>query len=112
MTSITLRQRYIVVRIDWRTPLTEISMRFATLIVEQLDRAATELAVNHPLNARMALILIDNAAELVIHRRCEDLVRADRTHAPPNLTPPTPPSILVHSSRQTLNFLEQITPTS
>jgi hypothetical protein len=43
-------------------------MRFATLVVEQLDRAATELAVAHPINARIALILVDNAAELIIHR--------------------------------------------
>lgn len=61
-------------------------MRSATLIVEQVDRAATELAVDHPLNARIALILIDNAAELIIHRRCERLVRADQRSAAPTLT--------------------------
>jgi hypothetical protein len=41
-------------------------MRFVMLVVEQLDRAATELAVDHPLNARIALILVDNAEALQI----------------------------------------------
>ena len=45
-------------------------MRFALTVVEQLDRAATELAVDNPINNRLALILIDNAAELLIHRQC------------------------------------------
>ncbi|MGE0120813.1 MAG: hypothetical protein AB7S58_22940 [Dongiaceae bacterium] len=40
-------------------------------IVEQLDRAAGELATDHPINNRLALILIDNATELVLHRRCK-----------------------------------------
>ncbi len=84
-------------------------MRFATLIVEQLDRAATELAVNHPLNARMALILIDNAAELVIHRRCEDLVRADRRHGAPKLTAANRRSILGHYFGEKIKFLEKMT---
>jgi hypothetical protein len=84
-------------------------MRFATLIVEQLDRAATELAVDHPLNARMALILIDNAAELIIHRRCEDLVRADRKGGAPKLTAANRRSILGHYFGEKIKFLEKMT---
>jgi hypothetical protein len=83
-------------------------MRFATLIVEQLDRAAMELAVDHPLNARIALILIDNAAELIIHRRCRDLVRADRKLARPTLTAQRRRSILGHAFGEKIKFLEQM----
>ena len=49
-------------------------MRYALTIVEQLDRAAAELANDHPINNRLALILIDNATELVLHRRCAGLL--------------------------------------
>jgi hypothetical protein len=83
-------------------------MRFATLIVEQLDRAATELAVNHPLNARIALILVDNAAELIIHRRCEDLVRADRKRGETKLTAAKRQSILGHFFGEKIKFLETV----
>ena len=41
-------------------------------VVEQLDRAATELKTDHPINNRLALILIDNATELMLHRQCID----------------------------------------
>jgi hypothetical protein len=84
-------------------------MRFATLIVEQLDRAATELAVDHPLNARIALILVDNAAELIIHRRCEDLVRADRKSGSPKLTVANRRSILGRYFGEKLKFLKKMT---
>jgi hypothetical protein len=84
------------------------TMRFATLIVEQLDRAATELAVNHPLNSRIALILIDNAAELIIHRRCGDLVRADRRHGAPKLTAANRRFILGHYFGEKIKFLEKM----
>jgi hypothetical protein len=83
-------------------------MRFATLIVEQLDRAATELAVDHPLNARMALILIDNAAELIIHRRCENLVQSDRKSGAPKLTAANRRSILGHYFGEKIKFLEEM----
>jgi hypothetical protein len=83
-------------------------MRFATLIVEQLDRAATELAVEHPLNARLALILVDNAAELIIHRRCERLVRTDRKSATPTLTAAKRRSILGHFFGEKIKFLEKV----
>jgi hypothetical protein len=82
-------------------------MRFATLIVEQLDRAVMELAVDHPLNARIALILIDNAAELIIHRRCERLVRADRKSDAPTLTAAKRRSILGHYFAEKVKFLEK-----
>ncbi|MYC08199.1 MAG: hypothetical protein F4X57_13680 [Chloroflexi bacterium] len=52
-------------------------MRYVLTIVEQLDRAATELATDHPINNRLALILIDNATELVLHRQCIDLLEMD-----------------------------------
>ncbi|RTL75877.1 MAG: hypothetical protein EKK35_21860 [Bradyrhizobiaceae bacterium] len=80
-------------------------MRFATLVVEQLDRAATELAVDHPLNARLALILVDNAAELIIQRRCERLVRADRRSGAPTLTAANRRSILGHYFAEKIKFL-------
>ena len=52
-------------------------MKYTLTIVEQLDRAATELANDHPINNRLALILIDNAAELVLHHRCAGLLQID-----------------------------------
>lgn len=47
-------------------------------VVEQLDRAARELARDHPINNRLALILVDNATELILHRRCTDRAQAKR----------------------------------
>ena len=52
-------------------------MRYILTIVEQLDRAATELATDHPINNRLALILIDNATELILHRQCTDRLAWD-----------------------------------
>ena len=52
-------------------------MRYSLTIVEQLDRAATELATDHPINNRLALILIDNATELILHRQCIDRLERD-----------------------------------
>ena len=52
-------------------------MRYVLTIVEQLDRAATELATDHPINNRLALILIDNATELILHRQCTDRLAWD-----------------------------------
>ena len=49
-------------------------MRYLLTIVEQLDRAARELSIDHPINNRLALILIDNATELILHRQCMDLL--------------------------------------
>ena len=52
-------------------------MRFLITIVEQLDRAAAELATDHPINNRLALILVDNAAELILHRQCTGRLAKD-----------------------------------
>ena len=52
-------------------------MRYVLTIVEQLDRAASELANDHPINNRLALILIDNATELILHRQCTDRLERD-----------------------------------
>ena len=52
-------------------------MRNVSIIVEQLDRAARELATDHPINNRLALILVDNATELVLHRQCADRLELD-----------------------------------
>lgn len=42
-------------------------MRNLMAIVEQMDRAATELRSDHPISGRLALILVDNAVELMVH---------------------------------------------
>ena len=52
-------------------------MRFILTIVEQLDRAAGELATDHPINNRLALILVDNATELMLHRQCTNRLESD-----------------------------------
>ena len=44
-------------------------------IVEQLHRATEELRTDHPTNNRLALILIDNAIELMIHHHCMDRLK-------------------------------------
>jgi hypothetical protein len=44
-------------------------MQLVALIVEQLDRAIRELANDHPISDRLALILVDNAVELLVHER-------------------------------------------
>ena len=53
-------------------------MEYILTIVEQLDRAANELATDHPINNRLALILIDNATELILHRQCLGRLRRDK----------------------------------
>lgn len=52
-------------------------MERLALLVEQLDRAADELESNNSISARLALILVDNACELMVHQKCESLVRLD-----------------------------------
>ena len=52
-------------------------MRYVLTIVEQLDRAASELSNDHPINNRLALIQIDNATELMLHRQCTDRLEWD-----------------------------------
>ena len=52
-------------------------MRYIVTIVEQMDRAIRELATDHPINNRLALILVDNATELMLHRQCTDRLELD-----------------------------------
>lgn len=52
-------------------------MRYILTIVDQLDRAARELATDHPINNRLALILVDNATELMLHRQCTNRLELD-----------------------------------
>ncbi len=61
-------------------------MRFILPLAEQLDRAAAELSAARPLSSRMALILIDNAFELMCHQRCLELIEEDSRLASPKLT--------------------------
>ena len=56
-------------------------MRYILTIVEQLDRAARELSTDHPINSRLALVLIDNATELAVHRQCTDRLERDNLWA-------------------------------
>ena len=53
-------------------------MRYKLTVVEQLDRAIRELRIDHPINNRLALILVDNATELILHRRCRYHADLDR----------------------------------
>ena len=64
-------------------------MKHILSIVEQLDRAANELSAGHPVSHRLALILIDNVAELIIHRRCQmhaSAAKAEARFKEPNLS--------------------------
>jgi len=56
-------------------------------IAEQLYRALAELAIDHPLNGRIALILVDNGLELMCHQKCADLLFEDRHSNCRRLTP-------------------------
>ena len=57
-------------------------MRHVVTIVEQLDRAAMELATDHPINNRLALILIDNASEVILHRQSMDRLELGARRSP------------------------------
>ena len=50
----------------------------ALTIVEQLHRATEEFRTDHPTNNRLALILIDNAAELIIQHHCVDRLQDNK----------------------------------
>ena len=56
-------------------------MRHVLTIVEQLDRAAGEIETDHPINNRLALILIGNATELILHRQCMDWLNQHRFYS-------------------------------
>lgn len=49
-------------------------------VAEQLDRARRELDVDNPLNGRIALILIDNALELICHQKAADILERDKAN--------------------------------
>ena len=53
------------------------SMERLALLVEQLDRAADELEQGSPIESRLALILVDNACELMLHQKCGSMVQMD-----------------------------------
>ena len=57
-------------------------MRYLLTIAEQLDRAARELLTDHAINNRLALILIDDATELLVDRQCKGRLDLDRATAP------------------------------
>lgn len=50
-------------------------MRYYEIIVGQLDLAAELLHAQHPTQSRLALILVDNAVEYVLHRYAVDYFR-------------------------------------
>lgn len=54
-----------------------LPMDHLIVCVEQLDRAAEELADGSPFAGRLALILTDNVVELLMHRRCEDIFQRE-----------------------------------
>jgi len=64
-------------------------VKFFSTIIEQLDMAIAEIAVDQPINSRLALILIDNATELLIHRSCEQYA----AHGARNSTAPLSPKM-------------------
>lgn len=49
--------------------------------------AIAEIAVDQPINSRLALILIDNATELLIHRSCEQYAARGAGHGKAPLSP-------------------------
>jgi hypothetical protein len=49
-------------------------VEFFSTIIEQLDMTIAEIAIDQPINSRLALILIDSATELLTHRSCEQYV--------------------------------------
>jgi hypothetical protein len=52
-------------------------MDYLIVCVEQLDRATDELADGSAIAGRLALILIDNVVELLMHRRCADIFQRE-----------------------------------
>ena len=48
-------------------------VRHVVPIVEQMSRAAEELASDHPVHHRLGYMLVDNAAELIVHRFAANL---------------------------------------
>jgi hypothetical protein len=83
-------------------------MRYIMAVVEQLDRAARELRADHPVSHRLALILTDNAVELVIHQRCTHHAEWDRILLKPKLTPKQRRDALGRYFEDKLNVLKAL----
>lgn len=83
-------------------------MRSIVPIVEQLDRALAELAIDHPLNGRIALILVDNALELMCHQKCADLLLEDRYRNSRRLTPQQRSEARGRSFDSKIRFLKEL----
>lgn len=81
-------------------------MRYILTVVEQLDRAARELETDHPINNRLALILVDNATELILHRQCTDYLTMDDLL--PTLRPKQRRMAKGESLVEKLRFLEKM----
>lgn len=60
-------------------------MKAILTVVEQMDRAAGELSADEPISSRLALILIDNAAELLVHYKLRSHLRWEFVYK--NMTP-------------------------
>jgi hypothetical protein len=60
-------------------------MQFFSTIIEQLDMAISEIVVDQPINSRLALILIDNATELLVHRWCQQYAVKDTASLSPKM---------------------------
>ena len=58
-------------------PLYALAMDHLIVCVEQLDRATDELADGSAIAGRLALILIDNVVELLMHRHCKDIFQRE-----------------------------------
>jgi hypothetical protein len=58
-------------------PLYALAIDHLIVCVEQLDRATDELADGSAISGRLALILIDNVVELLMHRRCKDIFQRE-----------------------------------
>lgn len=63
--------------VDSFRPLYALAMDYLIVCVEQLDRANDELADGSAIAGRLALILIDNVVELLMHRRCEGIFQRE-----------------------------------
>jgi len=77
-------------------------------IAEQLDRALAELAIDHSLNGRIALILVDNGLELMCHQKCADLLFEDRHRNSRQLTPEQRSDARGRAFDKKIHFLKEL----
>lgn len=52
-------------------------MSYTITVVEQLHRAKNEIISGHPIDSRLAIILIDNSVEIILGTRCEARLNMD-----------------------------------